>query len=110
MFTAAEARDSSPVAIINQTMAKRLWPGADPLGAASGTAHDSPALVHRRRPRADIANEDLTKEPQLAAYLPLRFGVVAWPGPRRADDRRAVGDHVPRCAVPSAIRPDDRAL
>jgi putative ABC transport system permease protein len=31
-FTEQEARDSSRVAVINETMAKRFWPDADPLG------------------------------------------------------------------------------
>jgi putative ABC transport system permease protein len=32
MFTAADTAQSPPVVIVNQTIAKRLWPGADPLG------------------------------------------------------------------------------
>ena len=31
-FTEAEGWSRSPVAVINQTMAKRFWPGADPIG------------------------------------------------------------------------------
>ena len=79
-FTAAEARDSSLLAVINQTMARRLWPGVDPLGKrfryvsdSSGTWFTVIGLV------TDIANRNLDeKDPQSAAYLPLRFGV--WRG------------------------------
>jgi predicted permease len=80
LFTAAEARDSSPVAIINQTMAKRMWPGADPLGRRFRYAQDTTGpwfTVVGLAP--DIANDDLdNKDPESFAYLPLRFGV--WRG------------------------------
>jgi len=33
MFSSADGPDSRRVAIINDTMARRFWPGADPLGA-----------------------------------------------------------------------------
>jgi putative ABC transport system permease protein len=80
LLTAAETRDSTPVAVINQTMASRLWPGADPLGNRFRYASDSTGpwfTVVGVVP--DIANDDLdNREPQSAAYLPLRFGV--WRG------------------------------
>jgi putative ABC transport system permease protein len=31
-FSAADRRDSAPVAIVDETLARRLWPGADPIG------------------------------------------------------------------------------
>ena len=31
-FSAADGPDSPPVAIINDAMARRLWPGRDPVG------------------------------------------------------------------------------
>jgi putative ABC transport system permease protein len=75
LFTAAEARDSTPVAIINQTMAKRLWPGADALGRRFRYASDTTGpwvTVVGLAP--DIANDDVdNKEPESFAYLPLRF-------------------------------------
>ena len=95
-FTAAEARDSTPVAVINQTMAKRLWPDADPIGLRFKYANDSLGpwfTVVGLTP--DIANDDLDeKRPQLAAYLPLRFAV--W---------RGLGLVVRTTGEPSAITP-----
>jgi len=95
-FTAAEARDSTPVAVINQTMAKRLWPDADPIGRRFKYANDSLGpwfTVVGLTP--DIANDDLDeKRPELAAYLPLRFAV--W---------RGLGLVVRTTGEPSAITP-----
>ena len=95
-FTAAETRDSTPVAVINQTMAKRLWPDADPIGRRFKYANDSLGpwfTVVGLTP--DIANDDLDeKRPQLAAYLPLRFAV--W---------RGLGLVVRTTGEPSAITP-----
>ena len=95
-FTAAEARDSTPVAVINQTMAKRLWPNADPIGRRFKYASDSVGpwfTVIGLAP--DITNENLNdKRPQLAAYLPLRFAV--W---------RGLGLVVRTTGEPSAITP-----
>jgi predicted permease len=95
-FTAAEARDSTPVAIINQTMARRIWPGTDALGRRFRYANDSLGpwfTVVGIAP--DIANDDLDeRDPQSAAYLPLRFGV--W---------RGLGLVVRTAGEPSAITP-----
>ena len=95
-LTSAETRDSTPVAVINQTMAERLWPGADPIGRRFRYVNDSlgpwftvVGLV------PDIANDDLDeKRPRLAAYLPLRF--ATW---------RGLGLVVRTTGEPSAITP-----
>jgi len=95
-LTSAETRDSTPVAVINQTMAERLWPGADPIGRRFKYVNDSlgpwftvVGLV------PDIANDDLDeKRPRLAAYLPLRF--ATW---------RGLGLVVRTTGEPSAITP-----
>jgi predicted permease len=95
-LTAAEARDSTPVAVINQTMATRLWPGVDPIGRRFRYVNDSLGpwftVVGLT---ADIANDNVDeKRPQLAAYLPLRFAV--W---------RGLGLVVRTTGEPSAITP-----
>jgi predicted permease len=78
-FTSAETRDSSRVAIINQTMGRRLWPGIDPIGRRFRYAADSSGqwfTVIGVTP--DIANDDLDNEPESAAYVPLRY--TLWRG------------------------------
>ena len=95
-FTSGEARDSTPVAVINQTMARRMWPGSTALGHRFRYAHDSTGpwfTVIGIAP--DIANDDLdNRDPQSAAYLPLRFGV-----------NRGLGLVVRTAGEPSAITP-----
>jgi len=95
-FTAAEARDSTPVAVINQTMARRLWPGADPLGRRFKYMSDSLGPWYTVIGLApDIANDDRDEaQPQSAAYLPLPF--ATW---------RSMGIVVKTSGDPSAITP-----
>jgi putative ABC transport system permease protein len=95
-FSAAETRDSSRVAIVNQTMAKRFWPGMDPIGQRFKYASDSLGewfTIIGVAP--DIANGDLDEQdPQSAAYVPLRFAI--W---------RGLGLVVRTTGEPSAITP-----
>ena len=76
-FTSAETRDSTPLAVINQTMAKRLWPDGNPLGHRFRYAADSTGpwyTVIGVVP--DIANDDLdNQDPVSAAYIPLRYAI-----------------------------------
>ncbi len=69
-FRASDRADSVPVAIVNQTLAERLWPGEDPIGKrfrlvpASGWVE----IVGVAR---DIKYNSLTEPPQLYAYQPI---------------------------------------
>jgi putative ABC transport system permease protein len=95
-FTASETRDSTPVAVINQSMARHLWPGESPIGRRFKYAHDSLGpwfTVIGLAP--DIRNEESdNKDPELVAYLPFRF--AAW---------RGLGLVVRTAGEPSAITP-----
>jgi putative ABC transport system permease protein len=109
-LTGAETRDSTPVAVINQTMAKRLWPNGDPIGHRFRYSTDSGGpwftvvgLV------TDFADDDLDNEQESAAYVPLRFAVGRGMGlvVRTAGDpaaitpslRRAIRDSDPTIAL-----------
>jgi putative ABC transport system permease protein len=99
-LTSAETRDSTPVAVINQTMAKRLWPNGDPIGHRFRYATDTTGpwftvvgLV------TDFANDDLDNEPESAAYVPLRFAVG-----------RGLGLVVRTAGDPAAITPSLRRV
>jgi len=74
-LTDAEGADSSPVAVINQTLAARLWKGEDPLGKRFRFANDSLApWIAVVGVIPDIKDQDLNeKNDQGSAYLPYRF-------------------------------------
>jgi predicted permease len=69
-FTDADTATSEPVAIVNQTMAERLWPHQDAVGqrfsykAASGPFVTVVGLVH------DAKNTSLLDVPGMYFYLP----------------------------------------
>ena len=50
-FGAADHEKSPPVAIVNQTMADRYWPGASPLGKTRSARRHPGMARGRRRPR-----------------------------------------------------------
>jgi predicted permease len=87
-LTAADHADGEPVALVNETLARTLWPGQDPLGQV---------LVDNGPPRrivgvlADVRHRALERASGSELYLPLR----------QTDDYRAVYLLV-RGAVPAA--------
>lgn len=72
-FNAQQDRtDSAPVAIISETMARRLWPDEDPLGKRlrpGGADSDEPWITVIGVAK-DVRQFDLTAEPRLQMYLP----------------------------------------
>jgi putative ABC transport system permease protein len=75
-MTEAELRDSLPVAVINRTMAKQLWPDADALGRrfrrASDTAKTWFTVVGISADFRNYGPSD-QKDQRPAAYVPYRF-------------------------------------
>src|SRR5262249_1291952 len=72
-FTEADTADSQPVAIVNQTLAHRLWPNQDPLGrrflyegsTPSGTPVTVIGVAHNAK------TSDISDEPRNFFYVPL---------------------------------------
>jgi predicted permease len=72
-FTEADTATSQPVAIVNQTLARRLWPDKDPMGrkfsyegsATPGTAVTVVGVAHNAK------TSDISDEPRNFFYLPL---------------------------------------
>ena len=105
-FTEAEASDSLGVAVINQTMAKKLWAGADPLGRRFRFVDDTTqhwysviGLI------ADIKNDDLddnNAEPPSAVYLSYPY----LPARNNGLMVRTAGDPA---AITSAVRKEIRS-
>jgi predicted permease len=72
-FDARQDRaDSAPVAIISETMARRLWPGEDPLGKRirPGGADPDEEWITVVGVAEDVRQFELTAEPRLQMYLP----------------------------------------
>jgi putative ABC transport system permease protein len=77
-FTDAEGRDSSRVAIINQTMADKMWPNEDPVGRRFRFADDTSdhwmTVIGVTR---DIRKErEADAEPQPDAYVPYPYSAT----------------------------------
>ncbi|HEY9283638.1 MAG TPA: ABC transporter permease [Pyrinomonadaceae bacterium] len=64
--------DSAPVAIISETMARRLWPGEDPLGKRlrPGGPDSVAAWITVVGVAEDVRQFELTAAPRLQMYLP----------------------------------------
>lgn len=68
-FTRMDVEGAAPILIINQTMARRLWPDEDPIGRRMTVASET-------APReiigvvSDIRNWGLEQEPQMEIYQP----------------------------------------
>jgi predicted permease len=75
-MTEAELRDTIPVAVVNRTMAKQLWPDADALGRRFRRASDTTKTWFTVVGiAADFRNNGPSeqKEQPSAAYVPYRF-------------------------------------
>jgi putative ABC transport system permease protein len=60
-----------PVAVINQTMARRLWPGTDPVGRRFKVFADSTPWMTIVGVSRDIRSWGLTSEPRMEYTMPL---------------------------------------
>jgi predicted permease len=109
-FTMRDRREAPDVAIVNQTMADRMWPGQNPIGRALIQGSD-PATA-RKLEVVGVARDGkyahLTDGPRNFIYVPLAqqfsseltFYVRRQPGPSRVGDlRRVVADVDPMLPV-----------
>lgn len=70
-FTPAEAAADAPVAIVNETAARRLWPGLDPLGQQVRTTDPETPWREVVGVARDAKFLFLTEPPRGAYYTPL---------------------------------------
>jgi predicted permease len=109
-FTTHDRAGAPTVAIVNQTMASRLWPGQNPIGRR--LIHGSDAATARTLEVVGVARDGkyahLTDGPRNFIYVPLAqqfaseltFYVRRQPGPSRIGDlRRSVADVDPMLPV-----------
>jgi putative ABC transport system permease protein len=73
MFTAADSAGATPVAVVNEALAARMWPGQDPIGKyvkqgwpeRPGTWRQVVGVI------ADIKFEGVTEETTMQVYMPF---------------------------------------
>ena len=78
---ASDAPQSEPVAVVNQTMAERLFSGEDPLGKVILMGRAKPLARRIVGVAEDIKIADLYEEPEMYVYVPYAqdpqgFGLV----------------------------------
>ena len=120
-FTAADGRGSALVAIVNATMASRLWPGRDAVGRRFAIGPPGPGLAwftvvgvvgDMRRQGLETAPVPQMFEP--VAQAPSRRAILivrtAWPDPlsRAGELRAAVRDVDPRIMATQVTLVGDR--
>jgi putative ABC transport system permease protein len=70
-FSDTDTADAPPVAIVSDTAARRLWPGADPLGRSVRGVDSNAPWREVVGVVGDVRHGSLTESAQAAYYLPL---------------------------------------
>lgn len=71
VFTATDDERAAPVAVINETLAARFWPGVDPIGRTLSPV-GFPASFTVVGVVGDVAQDGLTRPPGAELYVPHR--------------------------------------
>jgi predicted permease len=101
-FTVGDRIGAPPVVIVNQTLARRLWPGAEPVGRVLWIAGESAG-----REVVGVAQDRPTSNgPRPFLYYPL-YQRYPWPGSMHVLQVRASGRPL---ALLAALRREDAAL
>jgi putative ABC transport system permease protein len=69
-FEPTDNRESPPVAIVNETMARRYWPDSDAVGRRLKTFDDDAVWVEIVGIAADVRHEGLTNPVEPTVFLP----------------------------------------
>ena len=72
-FTPADRADSAPVVIVNETFARRFWPGASAIGARIrlDDGEKTPRLVEVIGVVGDVKHFGLEREAPIEVYVPI---------------------------------------
>ncbi|MDB4877768.1 MAG: permease [Gemmatimonadetes bacterium] len=105
VFTESDRMGAPPVAVINETMAKTLWPGVDPIGRTLKMFNDTAPWVTIVGVVADVRVRGIQADVPSTMYFPYaQSGVAAYSMPRTMSlIVRTSGD-------PAGITPTVRAL
>jgi putative ABC transport system permease protein len=74
MFNEADTATSTPVVVVNQTLARRLWPGEDPVGKRlkQGFAEDKTPWREVMGVVSDVRQNGIDRDPPMQVYIPLQ--------------------------------------
>jgi len=108
-FDARDVRGATPVALVSETAASRLWPGEDPLGKRFNFGDADPQWVTVAGIVGDIRHAALALSPEPVVYFPIRQSALplmtimvrgdAGPGPVASAVRSAVRQLDPELPV-----------
>jgi predicted permease len=71
-FTESDDDHAPLVAVINQTMARQLWPGENPIGKRFRTVKESSPLIEVVGLAGEAKYQNIMEDPQPWFYVPLR--------------------------------------
>jgi putative ABC transport system permease protein len=85
-FTAADRDEGAPVAVIDETMAERFWPGEDPIGrrvtfeVAPGSTPENPIPVYRTvvGVAKNVRHYELVTPSRIQVYVPFEQTLERW--------------------------------
>ncbi|MGE0160708.1 MAG: ABC transporter permease [Gemmatimonadales bacterium] len=70
LFSSADGADATPVAIVNETMARRFWPGASPVGRRFRTGGGAASWVEVVGVVGDMRRQGVELEPIAQVFRP----------------------------------------
>src|SRR5688572_21481442 len=103
LFTAQDREDARQVAIVNESIAKRFWPGADPIGQRIQILGDSTDWQEIVGVVADVRHEALDRGVGLEAYVPF----AQFPS---GGMTLVIRSSVPTATLAATVRDDVRAV
>jgi predicted permease len=89
-FTSADRGVVPPSAVVNETMARLVWPGLDPIGRCVKLGDDTLPCTTVVGVAQDVYRQSIRPEPTMQFYIPL--DPRSLPTPMRALFVRATGD------------------
>jgi len=75
-FLDSDNEGAAPVAIVNQTMANRLWPGQQPIGKRFSMGHETGPFLEVVGVARDSKYQTIAEDPQPYFYVPLAQSFV----------------------------------
>jgi putative ABC transport system permease protein len=105
VFSKREHDETQPVIVINQTMAKLIWPNEDPIGKRVGDDNERVTVIGVV---GDVKNYGILKKPIAEMYVPYTLKTF-WPD-MRWNMRLLVRSTLEDASITSALRREVQAV